>query len=145
MEKKSTTVTLTLEDIKNVKFPMSSYDFKLACQACFKKTGDGIHGSQFVESQHTCTHDMLIVKLRQKNAVNWLKIRTRIEPKFQQYGGYKLCTHFQAGRPCKVREELCTFAHNKAEAELWTLDRDGSFSITGYVNKLKSLGISELL
>jgi hypothetical protein len=68
VEKKSTTVTLTLEDIKDVKFPMSSYDFKLACQACFKKTGDGIHGSQYVESQHTCTHDMLIVKLRQKNA-----------------------------------------------------------------------------
>jgi hypothetical protein len=40
--------TLTLEDIKDVKFPMSSYDFKLACQACFKKTGDGIHGSQNV-------------------------------------------------------------------------------------------------
>lgn len=139
------TVTLTLSDIHSVKFPLNSFDFKLVCHMCFKKTGEGIYGSQYEDTQHICAHDILIVKLRQKNNNNWLKVRPRIESKFQQYGGYKLCTHFQGGRPCKVREDLCTFAHNKAEVELWTLDKEGDFTISGYINKLKSMGISKFI
>lgn len=127
----------------NLIFPLENYDFKLACKQCFVKIGEGVKGYRYVNSAHPCKKDVLIVKLRDKPGINWIKLRPRPELKFQQFGGYKICQHFSMGHPCKVGEERCTFPHNKAEMDVWSMDRDGDFNVTSFVKKLQDLKIGK--
>ena len=80
----------------------------------------------------------------QKVGINWIKVRPRPETKGHQFGGYKLCAHFTQAHPCKVGEERCTFPHNKAELDLWTMDKEGAFSVRDFIQKLKKHGIGRI-
>ena len=82
-----------------------------------------------------CLKDVLIVRKRAVPGMNWVKIRKRPELKSAQHGSYKICTQFSQGKPCKVGEEKCTFPHHQPELRLWTMDKEGHFSIEDFVKK----------
>lgn len=135
----------TINEIKNInKFPLDdNYDWKLACRLCFVKIGEGIRGFQYrVNLPHECARNILLVKVR-REGMNWIKVRPRPESKFQQFGSYKICTHFSSGNPCAVGEEKCTFAHNTAEKTLWNMDRIASFVLLDFISKLQQYKIGE--
>lgn len=131
-------------EIKNIKFPLDdNYDWRLACRQCFVKIGEGIRGFQYRGNlPHECTRHILLVKVR-REGMNWIKVRPRPESKFQQFGSYKICTHFSSGNPCAVGEEKCTFAHNTAEKTLWNMDRIGSFLLLEFISKLQQYKIGQ--
>ncbi|XP_022318175.2 3'-5' exoribonuclease HELZ2-like isoform X3 [Crassostrea virginica] len=127
----------TINEVKKIKFPLDdNYDWKLACRQCFVKLGEGIRGFRHhTNLTHECGKNILLVKLR-KDGMNWIKVRPRPESKFQQFGSYKICTHFSNGNPCSVGEEKCTFAHNSAEKVLWNYDREESWLLMEFLAKL---------
>nr|XP_022313830.1 zinc finger CCCH domain-containing protein 7A-like isoform X2 [Crassostrea virginica] len=127
----------TINEVKKIKFPLDdNYDWKLACRQCFVKLGEGIRGFRHhTNLTHECGKNILLVKLR-KDGMNWMKVRPRPESKFQQFGSYKICTHFSNGNPCFVGEEKCTFAHNLAEKVLWNYDREESWLLMEFLAKL---------
>lgn len=133
-----------INEIKNIKFPLDdNYDWRLACRQCFVKIGEGIRGFQYRGNlPHECTRHILLVKVR-REGMNWIKVRPRPESKFQQFGSYKICTHFSSGNPCAVGEEKCTFAHNTAEKTLWNMDRIGSFLLLEFISKLQQYKIGQ--
>ena len=134
----------TINEIKKIKFPLyDNYDWKLACRQCFVKLGEGIRGFRHhTNLTHECGKNILLVKLR-KDGMNWIKVRPRPESKFQQFGSYKICTHFSNGNPCSVGEEKCTFAHNSAEKVLWNYDREESWLLMEFLAKLHQYKIGE--
>ncbi|GFN78225.1 helicase with Zinc finger domain 2-like isoform x3, partial [Plakobranchus ocellatus] len=122
-------------------WPMESMDFRLACRICFMKEKEGIGGYTYrANYSHSCLHDVLIVRNRNNPNLNWLKIRPRFSTG-PAYMSYKLCQQFQAGRPCRLGESNCTFAHSPAEISFWNLDRDGPFKISKFLKEAKEKGI----
>ncbi|KAK3091336.1 hypothetical protein FSP39_019040 [Pinctada imbricata] len=126
------------EEFKQLALPLENFDFQLACNTCFVKTGEGIRGYKYTKTTHNCNKDILLVKLNiNRPGINWMKIRPRPDTKMTLFGGFKLCVHFVQGHPCKVGEERCTFAHNNAELELWSMDREGLFDISRFISLLR--------
>lgn len=50
-------------------------------------------------------------------------------------GPYRICRDFEAEKPCK--QEPCAFAHYEEEIHLWTLDREGQFSLEEFVSLMQ--------
>lgn len=50
-------------------------------------------------------------------------------------GKYRLCQQYQADMPCKVPEHQCAFAHNQAEVDFWTADRDGQLVFNDFYSQ----------
>ncbi len=46
-----------------------------------------------------------------------------------------MCIHFTGSppKPCTVGIDFCAFAHNKLEQYLWTLEKDGDFSVQEFI------------
>ncbi|XP_033763482.1 LOW QUALITY PROTEIN: helicase with zinc finger domain 2-like [Pecten maximus] len=142
---KKTVPTLSDEDLNALYFPLENYDFKLACSQCFVKTGEGVQGYAFYEFKHICDKDYLVLKLKAtmtaKN-ITWIRIRPRPEHKTpKMIYHYKKCMQFAQNQPCRVGDDRCTFPHTKAEMDLWEMDKDDQFSITGFIEKLHELKI----
>ena len=135
-----------LENLLEIYFPLQDeFDFKLACRSCFAKIGEGRKGYRYVDTRHNCTKNVLIINKKVPQGVNWIKIRLRPPSKANHYGAYKICAQFSQDQPCKVGEEKCTFAHNQAEAKLWSLDREGQFNIEDFINKCRMSKIGKLM
>lgn len=137
--------TLSDEDLNALYFPLENYDFKLACCQCFVKIGEGVQGYAYYDFKHTCDKDYLILKLKvtmtTKN-ITWIRIRPRPEHKTpKMIYHYKKCMQFAQNQPCKVGDDRCTFPHTKAEMDLWEMDKDEQFNITGFIGKLHELKI----
>lgn len=98
---------------------------------------DNFPGYRYDETAHQCMRDVLIIKKKGGIGLIWVKVRSRPDTK-GHYGPYKICAQFSQSRPCKVGEEKCTFPHHQAELNLWTLDREGSFSVENFVTQCRT-------
>ncbi|XP_041364401.1 helicase with zinc finger domain 2-like [Gigantopelta aegis] len=115
------------------------FHFRLACQQCFVKTGEGIKGYNYREGlHHNCDYDIMLIKLKQRPDVNWIKVRPRAESFGQLFKTYKICLQFQEGKRCRIGEEKCTFPHHNAEKRLWELDRSREFSIPNFITEMRN-------
>jgi hypothetical protein len=101
-------------------------------------------GYRYVNAAHQCLRDVLILKKKNIPGLSWLKVRPRPETK-GHYGIYKICTQFSQNKPCKVAEDKCTFPHHQAEASMWTIDRDGNFSIENFILQCRTYKICKYL
>lgn len=117
------------------------YDYKLVCNGCFVKLREGKNGCRYIANQkHPCSRNLLIVKDCQQSGPGWMKIRRRPSIKAQNFfGNFKLCQQYAQGQPCRLGEDLCTFCHNQPELDLWTFDREGSFSIDAFIKTAAEL------
>lgn len=120
------------------------FDFKLACKLCFQKFGDGVKGYSYNPHTHSCMKNFFLIRLKDKETLNWLRVRPRAESQIHRNASYKICQQFQNSEPCRVGEERCTFPHHQPEARLWAMDRDGKFIIVEFVEHLKKIGVGEL-
>ena len=137
------TTPAVAEIIVDINFPLSDeFDFKIACSNCFPKIGEGRKGYRYVGTGHACSKNVLIVNKKTPPGLNWIKIRPRPPAKSNHFGAYKMCQQFSQDQPCKVGEPNCTFAHNAAESKLWSMDREGKFSIDDFIKKcrMKNIG-----
>ncbi len=119
------------------------FDFQLACKVCFVKIGEGVKGYSYNPIKHNCSKLFMLIRLKEKQNLNWLKVRPRAESQIHRNATYKICQQFQTGQPCRVGEERCTFPHHQSEIRLWTMDRDGMFSIQDFIEHLKKIGVGE--
>ncbi|XP_048248196.1 helicase with zinc finger domain 2-like isoform X1 [Haliotis rufescens] len=117
------------------------FDFKLACKLCFQKFGDGVKGYSYNPHTHSCMKNFFLIRLKDKETLNWLRVRPRAESQIHRNASYKICQQFQNSEPCRVGEERCTFPHHQPEARLWAMDRDGKFIIVEFVEHLKKIGV----
>ncbi|CAH1794927.1 unnamed protein product, partial [Owenia fusiformis] len=105
----------------------SSHDFSLRCEQCYRM-GDTIGLHLVLDVQHTCLQDVLLFIRR--GSTWWLKVRERKQNR-HFYGPYALCNHYIHGN-CSY-EDNCIFAHNDVEQNLWTLEKDGKFSVSEFI------------
>lgn len=87
---------------------------------------------QHLTHQHACKEDLLMVRLKHEDW--WVTVRERKNHRYFQ-GEYALCIHFTGAppKPCTVGIEHCAFAHNGIEQFLWTLEKDGQFSVQEFI------------
>lgn len=135
---------LVINEIKNIKFLLDdNYDWRLVCRQCFVKIGEGIRGFQYRGNLlYECIRYILLVKVR-REGMNWIKVRLRLEFKFQQFGSYKICIYFSSGNFCVVGEEKCIFVYNIVEKILWNMDRIGSFFLLEFISKFQQYKIGQ--
>ncbi|XP_046550029.1 LOW QUALITY PROTEIN: helicase with zinc finger domain 2-like [Haliotis rubra] len=117
------------------------FDFQLACKVCFQKIGEGVKGYVYKPFRHNCLKNFFLIRLKDKENLNWLKVRSRAESQIHRNANYKICQQFQNSVPCRVGEERCTFPHHWPEVRLWGMDREGKFIITEFVEHLKKIGV----
>lgn len=134
-----------LSAILELQFPLQNeYDFMLACSMCFIKIGEGVRGYKLKENfGHMCIKDYLLLKLKDRPNVNWMRVRFRPDTKFTHFNTYKVCQQFTNSEPCKIGTK-CTFPHGQAELRLWTLEKDGHFDIQQFIAKLNQLKIGKI-
>ncbi|XP_041364211.1 zinc finger CCCH domain-containing protein 7B-like [Gigantopelta aegis] len=130
--------TASAQQFIEVDWPLKDeFHFRLACQQCFVKTGEGIKGYNYKEGlHHNCNYDIMLIKLKQRPDIKWIKVRPRAKHIGKIFNGYKICFHFTAGEPCSFGEEKCTFPHHVAEKRLWEMDRNGEFNIQSFIREI---------
>lgn len=123
-----------------ITWPLENFDFRLACRMCYVKEGEGTKGYRYREDyQHSCSHDILLVRAKKNPQLTWHKIRPRDTN--LNVANYMLCNHFKSGMPCRIGEANCTFAHNQVEIDLWNLDRYRVFNIQAFIRDAAKEGI----
>ena len=114
------------------RFPLSdTHEFRLGCPECCRQTQ--ILGTfQYRSHQHPCKEDILMI--RKKEDDWWVTCRERKNHRYFP-GEYAMCIHYTGSppKPCTVGVDFCAFAHNKLEQFLWTLEKDGEFSIQEFI------------
>lgn len=114
----------------SVSNPLSStHEFMPACSACFPRQGKGIY--TFVHKPdlvHNCKRDILLCRWKASFSSEWTRVRPIPScPSFS--GPFVLCKELlKSGDKgvCKYGE-MCTFAFNQLEIDVWTLERKGLF------------------
>ncbi len=121
--------------VQKYEFPLAeACEFRLCCDTCMRSIEMGLYRLHVTES-HNCTEDHLAV--RSIGEDYWVRIRER--KKHRNFPGvYKMCRHMEQGAPCYVGEENCSFAHSYEEQSLWTLEKDGLFSISEFIHQNRS-------
>ena len=118
-------------------FPLAANcDYCLVCEACF--TPHTILCGMFAHNAalaHECAENTLAV--RRKGEPLWVKIRERKNHR-EFHGSYRLCKSTSLVPPVCERGEYCLFAHNKEEMILWTLEKDGAFSLAEFTQRVRS-------
>ncbi|KAL8623914.1 hypothetical protein ACOMHN_054255 [Nucella lapillus] len=127
----------------NVAWPLEeAYQFRLACRMCFIKTGEGYKGYCYSPNlPHTCDKDVLVIRRKDNQSLNWIKIRPLPPLHNDRFSEFKMCQQFVNSLSCKIGEHRCTFPHNKNEMNLWYLEREGSFSHVNFMEELRKNGI----
>ncbi len=121
-------------------FPLQdTHEYTLGCLDCCKESGSlGIYEIHDT-IKHACREDMLMC--RQFGVRGWLTIRERKNHRYFP-GEYAMCIHYTNNppKPCTIGVDFCAFSHNEEEQYLWTLEKDGEFSIQEFVlqNRSKS-------
>ncbi|XP_041364208.1 uncharacterized protein LOC121379626 [Gigantopelta aegis] len=130
--------TASAQQAVEVDWPLKDeFHFRLACRQCFVKTGEGIKGYNYKEGlHHNCACDIMLIKLKQRPDIKWIKVRPRAKHFGKIVNGYKICFHFTAGEPCSLGEEKCTFPHHVTEKRLWEMDRNGEFNIQSFIREI---------
>ncbi|XP_029997617.1 zinc finger CCCH domain-containing protein 7B-like isoform X2 [Sphaeramia orbicularis] len=108
--------------------PLSStHEFMQACSACFPRQGEGIY--TFVHKPdlvHNCKRDILLCRYKASFSSAWTRVRPI--PNCPAFAGpFVLCKELQKSGDkglCKYGE-MCTFAFNPLEIDVWTLERKG--------------------
>ena len=72
--------------------------------------------------------------VKKKDEDWWVRVRERKNHRYFP-GEYALCIHYTGAPPkaCTVGVDFCAFAHNTLEQYLWTLEKDGEFSIQEFI------------
>ncbi|XP_041364209.1 zinc finger CCCH domain-containing protein 7B-like [Gigantopelta aegis] len=133
--------TASAQQVMEVDWPLKDeFHFRLACQKCFVKTGEGIKGYNYKEGlHHNCDYDIMLIKLKQRPDVNWIKVRPRAKRYFGQFfTKYKICINFQREKVCQYGEKKCTFPHHIAEKKLWELDWSREFNIKNFITEMQN-------
>ena len=118
----------------------ANLEYKLVCENCDEVyTATGLFPYQAV--QHRCEENILVVRDKQERGP-WLKIRER-ENHRVFYGSYRMCNRIAVGGICRYEEDLCTFAHNKWEQLLWTMEKDEEFNITEFIIQSRSKNLDK--
>ncbi|XP_076459401.1 3'-5' exoribonuclease HELZ2-like isoform X2 [Babylonia areolata] len=127
----------------NTSWPLEdSYQFRLACRICFIKTGEGYKGYTFTPNlEHRCDKDVLVIRRKDNQSLNWIKIRPMPPLLNNRFSEFKMCQQFVNAMPCKIGEQRCTFPHNNNEKNLWYKEREGTFSHAKFMDELHRNGI----
>ena len=113
-------------------FPLSpNHGYKLVCEECLIPSADGRFGSYklIMPANHLCSESLLAVKYLLGD--EWAKVR-ELKNHRPFHGGFKLCNQFAAGQVCTFFDR-CMFPHSVAEQQLWTLEKDGKFSVVQFI------------
>ena len=121
----------------------------MVCQLCIRTPLPGLY--EYNPAPHKCEENMLAMRLRAPGAP-WVHVRERKNHR-EFPGNYLLCRCITYKNPvfCKYGEEACSFAHNDVEQRLWTLEKDGQFSVTEFIMQnrktvnLKGFSLKEIL
>ncbi|KAK7471580.1 hypothetical protein BaRGS_00035778, partial [Batillaria attramentaria] len=127
----------------NIYWPLEEdYQFRVACKSCFVKTGEGYKGYNLITNySHRCDKDVLVIRRRDNQSLNWIKIRPFPNLFNSRFTEFKMCQQFINAYPCKIGEARCTFPHSSSEMKLWYMERDGEFSTTAFLEELRTHGI----
>lgn len=102
--------------------------FRIGCETC----------SIPLNNPHSCGRNILYVidrkDVKEQNSLSlkWTAIRER-KDNGQFNGRYVLCHEATGQGICSVGIERCSFAHSKAERELWSFEKQGEFDINKFI------------
>ena len=92
-------------------------------------------------TQHVCEENVLVVREKHSNDP-WLKIRERKNHRVFS-GSYIMCNSVVVGGLCRYGEDNCSFAHNKWEQLLWTMEKDEEFNISEFIIQSRSKSLDK--
>ncbi|CAD5125166.1 DgyrCDS13409 [Dimorphilus gyrociliatus] len=112
-----------------ISFPLEPTSlFRIGCESC----------SILLNNSHRCNQNVLYVidkkdaKEQNTLSLRWIAIRER-KDNGQFNGRYVLCHEATGQGVCSVGIERCSFAHSRAERELWSFEKQGEFDINKFI------------
>jgi len=118
-------------------FPLSQhFCYKLVCEECLIPAAVGRDSYMLIMPvNHSCPENILAVQ----NLLGgyWYRIR-ELKNHRPFHGGFKLCKQYAVGQICPYYDR-CMFPHSVAEQQLWTLEKDGKFSIVQFILENRSV------